>query len=120
LGFEQVQQLFQLARQTGMLGQQSVDAAGVATGVQGFIDADPIRAVALAGCIPLGVMPRRQADDFLRPWRAGLGEAVVLLITSLDKGSKVAVVVAVASHRVFKKHTRLLVALAAQGDSGRT
>ena len=61
LRLEQVEHALQALGQRVVLGQQFVDVAGIALGVQGFVNAHPVRAEGLAEVVPFRVMARRQA-----------------------------------------------------------
>jgi hypothetical protein len=72
LGLEQVEDALQALGQGGVLLQQLVDVGAVALGVQGLVDADPVRPVGLALVVPLRVMARRQALEFLAGFQLAL------------------------------------------------
>ena len=113
LGLEHIEQALQLSGQYGVFGKQAVDQAGIAAGMQRFVDTDPVGSVILRGGVPFGVVARRQTLNVGQRRRSRLGKAV-FLVAGLDKGPEVAVVVPVADHGVGEEHAGGLVALAAR------
>jgi hypothetical protein len=93
---QQIEQTLQTPGQRGVLFEQAIDQRGVPRRMQRFVEADPVRPVALALIVPLGVVARRQAIDFGRAGRWSLLVEHFLVVAEFVEAPEVAVVVAVA------------------------